>query len=72
MPFNDSWAALQRYFALLAFSALNFAHLALVAFEIRALASADIVFLCVTPVGVTTEAECEPFNAAIAVFIPLS
>ncbi len=60
------------YFVFLAFSALNFAHLALVAFEILALAAADIVLFRVPPAEVTTEAECEPFNAEIAICIPLS
>lgn len=48
MPFNDSWA-FQSYFALLALSALNFAHRAFVAFEILALAAADIVRLRLAP-----------------------
>ena len=58
------------YFALFAFSALNFAQRAFVNFEILALPAADMVRLRLTPLGLTsfelTEAGCEPFNARIA------
>jgi hypothetical protein len=46
---DAKWAG---YFAFLAFSALYFAQRALVAFEIFALAAADIVLFCVAPLGV--------------------
>jgi hypothetical protein len=62
------------YLAFFAFSALNFAHRAFVAFEILARAAGDIVVLFrVAPLEVTIVApECEPFNAEIAICIPLS
>ena len=63
------------YFAFLAFSALNFAHRALVAFEILALAAADIVRFRLTllvTISLPDEAVCEPFKAAIPIWIPLS
>jgi hypothetical protein len=58
------------YFALLAFSALNFLLRSFVSFEIFALPAADMVRLRLTPLGLTsfelTGAGCEPFNARIA------
>jgi hypothetical protein len=59
-----------RYFPLLLFSALNFAQRAFVAFEIFALAAADIVRLGAPDFRRTTNASVEvswgPFSAIIA------
>jgi hypothetical protein len=59
-----------RYFAFLALSALNFAQRAFVNFEILALPAADMVRLRLTPLGLTgfevTGAGCEPFSAWMA------
>jgi hypothetical protein len=74
-PFRLLNANMSRgYFDFLAFSALYFAHRAFVAFEILALAAADIVLFRFTlvVVGATgREAEC-PFNTAIAPCIPFN
>jgi hypothetical protein len=59
-----------RYFARLAFSALNFLQRSFVNFEILALPAADMVRLRLTPLGLRsfelTRAGCEPFSARIA------
>jgi hypothetical protein len=58
------------YFALFAFSALNFLQRSFVNFEILALPAADMVRLRLTPLALTsfelTGAGCEPFSARIA------
>jgi hypothetical protein len=67
---------LLSYLAFLLFSALNFAQRAFVAFEILALAAADIVRLRVTSSrlanGTLDGAGCEPFRARMAPCIPFS